>query len=61
MANKIPVQKKEAKYLAKVFERLLFNSLFSHFHNNNLFTKCQPGFMPSDSCISQLLSVVHEI
>ena len=45
----------------KVFERLLFNSLFSHFHNNNLFTKCQSGFMPSDSCISQPLSIVHEI
>ena len=52
IANIIPVHNKEAKYLvknyrpisllpifAKVFERLLFNSLFSHFHNNNLFTK----------------------
>ena len=46
---------------AKVFERLLFNSLLSHFHNNNLFTKCQSGFLPGDSCISQLLSIVHEI
>ena len=45
MVNIIPVHKKEAKYLvknyrpislfpifAKVFERLLYNSLFSHFH-----------------------------
>ena len=62
--NIILVHKKEAEYLvknnrsisllpilAKVFESLLFNSLFSHFHNNNLFTKCQSGFIPGDSCI----------
>ena len=74
MANIIPVHKKEAKYLvknyrpisfllifAKVFERFLFKSLFSHFHNNNLFSTCQSGFMPGDSCISQFLSTVHEI
>ena len=74
MANIIPVHKKEAKFLAKnyrpisllrifgrVFERLLFNSLLSHFHNNNRFTKCQSGFMPSNSCMSQLLSIIHEI
>ena len=74
MANIIPVYKKEEKntvknYLpisllpifAKVFERLLFNSLFAHFHDNDLFTKCQSGFMPDDSCISQRLSIVHEI
>ena len=74
MANIIPVHKKEEKNIvknyrpisllpifAKVFERLLFNSLFAHFHDNDLFTKCQSGFMPGDSCISQLLSIVHEI
>ena len=46
---------------AKVLERLLFNSLFAHFYDNDLFTKCQSGFMPGDSCITQLLSIVHEI
>ena len=25
------------------------------------FTKCQSGFLPGDSCISQLLSIVHDI
>ena len=70
----ILVHKKEEKYLmknyrpisllpifAKVCERLLFNSHFSHFDKNNLFAKCQSRFMPGDSCISQLLSIVHEI
>ena len=74
IANIIPVQKKEAKYLvknyrpirllpilAKVFERLLFNSLFSLFHNNNLYPKCSSLFNPDDSCISQLLSIVDKI
>ena len=74
MTNIIPVYKKEEKNIvknyrtitllpifAKVFERLLFNSLFAHFHDNDLFTKCQSGFMLGDSCISQLLSIVHEI
>ena len=46
---------------AKVFERLLFNYFFSQFHNNNLFTKFQSSFMPGESCMSQRLSIVHEI
>ena len=74
MANIIPVHKKEEKNIvknyrpisllpifAKVFEKLLFSSLFPHFHDNDLFTKCQSGFMSGDSCISQLLSIVDEI
>ena len=27
---------------------------------NKLFTNCQLGFMPSNSCVSQLLSIIHE-
>ena len=74
MSYIILVSKKWAKYLVKnnrsvrllpiftnAFERLLFNSLFSQVSNNNLFTKCQTDFMPGDSCISQLLSIVLEI
>ena len=65
MANIIPVHKKEEKNImknyrplsllpifAQVFERLLFNSLFAHFHDSDLFTKCQSGFIPGESCIS---------
>ena len=28
---------------------------------NKLFTPCQSGFIPGDSCVSQLLSTTHEI
>ena len=40
---------------------LIFNSIFNYFIKNNLFTKSQSGFVPGDSCISQLLSITHEI
>ena len=46
---------------SKVFERLVFNSLFNFFLQNKLFTPCQSGFIPGDSCVSQLLSITHEI
>ena len=46
---------------SKVFERLVFNTLFNFFLQNKLFTPCQSGFIPGDSCVSQLLSITHEI
>ena len=65
--NIIPVHKKEIKnclknyrsisllpIVSKIFERLIFNSLFNFFVQNELFTYCQSGFVPGDSCISQL-------
>ena len=45
----------------KMFERVTYNSLFNYFQSNRLFTPSQSGFLPSDSCIAQLLSVIHEI
>ena len=40
---------------------MIFKDLFNYFHKNKLLTKCQSGFLPGDSCISQLLSIVHDI
>ena len=45
----------------KIFERLIFNEMFSFFLANNLLAPNQSGFKPGDSCINQLLSVTHEI
>ena len=72
--NVVPVHKKENKCLvknyrpisllpifAKVFERVIYNSLFNYFLHNKLFTPSQSGFLPGDSCIAQLLSIIHEI
>ena len=45
----------------KVFDRLDFSTLFNIFLKNKLFTPCQTGFIPGHSCVSQLLSITHEI
>ena len=47
--------------LGKILEKCIFDDLYCYFENNNLFTDCQSGFRKGDSCISQLLSIVHEI
>ena len=73
-ANIVPVHKKEDKNLmktlallvyfqsfVKIYGRVIYNSLFNYFKDNKLFTSSQPGFLPGDSCIAQLLSVIHEI
>ena len=46
---------------SKIFEQLIFNSLFNYFMQNKLFTERQSGFIPGDSCVAQLLSITHEI
>ena len=74
VANVVPVHKKEDKCLvknyrpisllpifAKVFERVIYNSLFNYFLHNKLFTSSQSGFVRGDPCIAQLLSIIHEI
>ena len=73
-ANVVPIHKKESKNLlkncrpinllqifGKTYVRIIFKELFNYFHQNQLFTKCPSDFLPVDSCISQLLSIVHEI
>ena len=39
----------------KIFERLIYNSLFEFFIANELISSNQSGFKPGDSCINQLL------
>ena len=73
-SNIVPCHKKDSKNLiknyrpisllpifSKVFERLIYNSLYNYFIQNKLFTECQSGFMPGDSCVAQLLSIAYEI
>ena len=58
--NVVPVHKKKSTNLiknyrpisllpifSKIFERLIFYSLYNYFMHNKLFTKCQSGFMKS--------------
>ena len=73
-ATVVPVHEKEDKtfiinyYLisllpifGKISERLIYNSLFNYFLRNKLFTPSHSGFLSGDSCIAQLLSILHEI
>ena len=43
----------------KVFQKILFNSIFEYLQENCLLCDNQSGFRPSDSCEYQLLSIVH--
>ena len=45
----------------KVLERLLHDEMFSFCIENDLISQNQSGFKPGDSCINQLLSIMHEI
>ena len=45
----------------KVLERLLYNSMFEFFIQNNLITSNPSGFKTGNSCINQLISITHEI
>ena len=70
----MPVHKKEDKQivdnyrpvsllpiLGKIFERIIFNSIFEYLEENNLLCPNQPGLRPSDPCKYQLLSMLYEI
>ena len=74
LVNVIPIHNKEEKNLlknchpisslpifSKIFERVIHDSLFNHFYSNKLFTSLHSGSLPGDSCIAQLLSIIHEM
>ena len=73
-ANLVPVHKKNDKQLlknhgptsllpicSKVLERLLYNSMYEFSIQKNLITPNQSGFKTGNSCINQLISIIHEI
>ena len=71
--NIIPVYKKNSKQIAnnyraapllpicsKIFEKLIFDSIYDFIDKNNLFNNNQSGFRPNDSCIHQLIGITHD-
>ena len=73
-ANVVPVHKKGNKQslenyrpisllpiCSNIFERLIYNEMFTFFTENNLISPNQSGFRPGDSCVNQLLAITHEI
>ena len=45
----------------KTFERIIFNSLYEYVEENKLLSVHQSGFRSNDSCVNQLLSIVHNL
>ena len=45
----------------KIFERFLYNEMYSFFKGNDSISSNQSGFKQRDSCINQLLSITHDI
>ena len=73
-ANVVPVYKKGDNIIikhcrpvsllpvfGKIFEKCIFDSIYNYMESNSLFSSCQSGFRKGDSCISQLLSITHDI
>ena len=46
--------------LGKIFEKLIFKSLFENLDEHKLLSEHQSSFRPNDSCTNQLLSIVHD-
>ena len=45
----------------KVFERIVYNHVFSYLRGINFFTLIQSGFLPGDSTVNQTLTLYHKI
>ena len=45
----------------KIFERLIYNELFTFLTDNILISPNQSGFRPVNSCVNQLIAVAHEM
>ena len=73
-ANVIPIHKKNDKQVisnyrpisllpicSKIFERIIFNNLYKHLSDNELFSSNQSGFRSNDSCVHQLIKITHDI
>ena len=73
-ANVIPVHKKDDKQcvnnyrpvsllpvFGKIFEKLIFNEIYSFLDREKLLNTNQSGFRSSDSCVRQLLIITHKI
>ena len=70
--NIIPVHTKNDKQLVnnyrpisllpifgKIFEKVIFNQIYSFLLEEKLLNQNQSGFSPSDLCINQLLAITH--
>ena len=73
-ANVIPIHKKNEKNLlqnyrpvsllpicGKLFEKIIFDNLYTYIFGNNFINDKQSGYRRGDSTVKQLVSITHEI
>ena len=73
MADAVPIHKRDDKInvknyqpisllpiFRKLFERLIYNEMYSFFIENDLVSSNQSGFKQEDSCINQFLPITHD-
>ena len=73
-ANIIPIHKKGDKtdiknyrpisllpVFGKLFEKIIYNSLYKYCEYHKILNVHQSGFRSGDSCINQLISITHDI
>ena len=46
---------------SKIFEKLIFHSIYDFIEKNNLFHNNQSGLRPNDSCMHQLIAITPNI
>ena len=46
--------------ICKIFESIIRDNIFTHFHTNNLFTTRQYGFIKGKSTVLQLLQILDD-
>ena len=46
---------------SEIFERLIYNELYTFFTDNDLIFPNQSVFRPNDSCVNQLIVITHKI
>ena len=46
---------------SKIYEKFIYDKLYNYFEGNDLFSTSQSGVPKGDSCVSQPLSITHEI
>ncbi len=74
IANIVPIHKKGSVHdpkmyrpvsllpcVSKVFEKLMFNTVYLHLRRNGLISEFQSGFTPGDSTINQLIHINDHI
>ena len=48
-------------FSGRIFERLLYDSMFNSFPENSLISKNQSGYTPRDSYTNQLMFIAHKV